>query len=172
MKKRSVFAVLLLPFITLGIYSLYWEVKSKGEMNTLGADIPTAWLIIIPFVNIWWLWRFSKGVERVTQGKMSGVVAFLLLWLLGFIGQAIVQDAFNNVGAQPAVAGMPSTGQPYTPVAPQFGQAPATPQTNGYPQVAQTPTVPQPSAYPQTGSAQVPQPQQPPTPPNPPLVSG
>lgn len=36
MKKRSPIAVLLLPFITLGIYSIVWQVKTKLEMNRSG----------------------------------------------------------------------------------------------------------------------------------------
>ena len=98
MKNRSPVAVLLLPFITFGIYCLYWAVVTKGEMNKLGATIPTAWLIIVPFVNIWWMWKYSEGVEQVTGEKMSTVLAFILQFLLGFIGQAIIQDSFNKVG--------------------------------------------------------------------------
>lgn len=96
MKKRNPIAVFALPFVTFGIYSIYWFVKTKGEMVELGADIPTAWLLIVPIVNIWWMWKYSQGVEKVTGAKLSGVLAFVLLWLLGNIGQAIVQDSFNN----------------------------------------------------------------------------
>ena len=96
MKNRNPFAVALLPFVTFGIYGLYWEVKTKGEMNTLGTNIPTAWLILVPIVNIWWLWKYSEGVEHVTGGKLSGVLAFILLFALGSIGAAIIQDSFNN----------------------------------------------------------------------------
>ncbi len=98
MKHRSPLAVFFLPFVTFGIYSLYWMVKTKVEMNARGATIPTAWLIIVPLVNIWWLWKYSEGVDHVTGGKMSGVLAFILLFLLGNIGGAIVQDSFNKVG--------------------------------------------------------------------------
>jgi hypothetical protein len=105
MKQRSVVAVLLLPFITLGFYSWYWAVKTKGEMNAMGEKIPTAWIWLIPIIGfIWWYWEYSKGVEHVTKEKMSGVLAFILMWLLGFIGQAIIQDSFNNIGAPAAAA--------------------------------------------------------------------
>lgn len=104
MKHRSPIAVLLLPFITFGLYSLYWEVMTKIEMNNQGAKIPTAWLIIVPIVNIWWLWKYSEGVEYVTKEKMSGVLAFILLFLLGFIGSAIIQDSFNKAGGGEAAA--------------------------------------------------------------------
>lgn len=97
MKKRSVGGVVVLSIITLGIYAIYWMVATKGEMNSQGANIPTAWLIIVPIANIWWTWKYAEGVERVTSGGLSAGVAFLLLWLLGLIGMAIVQSAFNKV---------------------------------------------------------------------------
>lgn len=96
MKNRNPIAVAVLTLVTLGIYGIYWAVSTKGEMNKLGAEIPTAWLIIVPLVNIWWLWKYSEGVEKVTGGKLSGVLAFILLLVLDLIGAAIVQDSFNN----------------------------------------------------------------------------
>ncbi len=89
MKNRSPIAVLLLPFITFGIYSLVWSVKTKNEMNALGASIPTAWLLIIPFVNLYWMWKYAQGVQHVTKGGLSQVAAFLLLLFLSVIGMAI-----------------------------------------------------------------------------------
>ena len=99
MQHRDPIMVILLSIITLGIYGLFWYVVTKNEMNTKGAQIPTAWLIIIPFVNIWWYWKFSEGVELVTNKGMGAAVAFLLLWLLGTIGEAIIQNELNKVAA-------------------------------------------------------------------------
>ncbi len=99
MQHRDPIMVILLSIITLGIYSLFWYVATKNEMNTKGAQIPTAWLIIIPFVNIWWYWKFCEGVELVTNKGMGVAVAFLLLWLLGTIGEAIIQNELNKVAA-------------------------------------------------------------------------
>ena len=97
MQHRNPIMVFLLSIITLGIYSLFWYVTTKNEMNAKGAQIPTAWLIIIPFVNIWWYWKFCEGVELVTNKGMGVAVAFLLLWLLGIIGEAIIQNELNKV---------------------------------------------------------------------------
>lgn len=108
MKQRNPIAVALLPFITFGIYGIYWEVKTKGELNAKGATIPTAWLIIIPIVNYYWLWKYSEGVEKVTNGKMSGVIAFILLALLGSIGAAIIQDEFNKVSTASSATAVPT----------------------------------------------------------------
>ncbi len=103
MQKRSPAAVFLLALVTLGLYSWYWSVKTKGEMNKLGETIPTAWIWLIPIVGIlWWQWKYAEGVEHVTKGKMSAVMAFILLWLLGSIGQAIIQDSYNKLDASAA----------------------------------------------------------------------
>lgn len=120
MKKRSPLIVLVLPLVTFGLYSLYWAVKTKGEMNKLGANIPSALLILVPVVNIWWIWKHSEGVDHVTGGKMSAVLAFILVFLLGFIGQAIIQDSFNKIGevapTEPTAAEPPAA--PTEPAAP------------------------------------------------------
>ncbi len=97
MRKRSVAGVVVLSIVTLGIYAVYWMVATKGEMNARGEEIPTAWLIIVPIANIWWTWKYAEGVDRVTSGRLSAGVAFLLLWLLGLIGMAIIQSTFNKV---------------------------------------------------------------------------
>ena len=117
MQQRSPLTVVLLTLVTFGIYGLYWEVKTKGEMNALGADIPTAWLIIVPIANYWWLWKYSQGVEKVTGGKLSGALVFIIMLLAGFIGIAIVQDSFNNIGTTPPTAAVP----PAAPAAPTAG---------------------------------------------------
>jgi len=104
MTKRSPIAVFFLSIFTLGIYIIIWRVKTKGEMNRLGSNIPSAWLIIIPFVNIWWLWEYAGGVEKVTNKGMSQVVAFILLVLLSAIGDAVIQDSFNKINLVSEVA--------------------------------------------------------------------
>ncbi|MEI8187819.1 MAG: DUF4234 domain-containing protein [Candidatus Saccharibacteria bacterium] len=106
MTKRSPIAVALLGFPTLGIYWWYWQVKTKTEMNSMGETIPTAWFWLIPYLGyIYWLFLYSKAVNNVTKGQLSTATTFLLCWLLGFIGYAIVQDSFNAVAeASPAPA--------------------------------------------------------------------
>lgn len=122
MKQRNPLAVFLLGLITGGIYSLYWAVKTKDEMNKLGEKIPTVWVWLIPIVgSIWWIWKYSEGVEHVTQNKVSAVLAFILYFLLGNIGQAIIQNHFNEPTA-------PAMADPVQYTAPVVAQAPvATP---------------------------------------------
>jgi len=89
--------VFFVSLITFGIYGLVWYVKTKNEMNAKGAQIPTAWLLIIPIANIYWLWKYSQGVEFVTKKETSAAVAFILIFLLSVIGMAIIQSRFNAV---------------------------------------------------------------------------
>ena len=103
MTQRSPIAVFFLPAITFGIYALVWLVKTKNEMNSQGAEIPTAWLLLVPIVSIWWLWKFAEGVGKVTRGDTSGGLAFVLLALLGNIGMAVIQSSLNK-RALPAAA--------------------------------------------------------------------
>ena len=107
MIKRNPIVVFLLTIVTFGLYSWYWLVKTKGELNAANNNdprIPTAWIWLIPVVGtLWWLWKFSEGVGKYTNDKLSNIMAFVVLFLLPFgIGQAVVQDALNKVESAPA----------------------------------------------------------------------
>ncbi len=167
MKNRNPILVFVYGLITFGIYSLVWAVKTKGEMNQLGEKIPTAWIILIPLVGpIWFYWAYSQGVGHITQEKMSAILAFILLFLLGAIGEAIIQDSFNNIagapaspvsagvstapGAAPTVMANPNVNQTSgaTPITPSAQAQPAsrviqpsTPSSNGPTQPPTTPTI-------------------------------
>ncbi len=108
MKYREIWKAIALTIITFGIYGIVWQVKVKGEMNSIGAEIPTAWWLIVPIGNIWWLWKYSQGVDKVTKGKYTAGVSFLLLFLLSVIGQAIIQTEFNVMaGGKPVESKTP-----------------------------------------------------------------
>ncbi len=96
MNRRSVASVIILTLITFGIYAIVWFVKSKDEMVKQGADIPTAWLMLVPIASIYWMWKWAGGVEHVTKGKSAQAINFILVFLLGLIGMAIIQSTFNK----------------------------------------------------------------------------
>ena len=96
MQYRNPTTVFFLSLITFGIYPIVWYVQTKDEMNAKGAEIPTAWLLIVPIANFYWLWKYAEGVEKTTNGDKSAGVAFCLLLFLGCIGMAIIQSAFNR----------------------------------------------------------------------------
>jgi membrane protease YdiL (CAAX protease family) len=99
MKRRSIAGVIIFPFLTLGIYTLYWFVKTKGELNAKGAQIPTAWLVIIPLVNIWWVWKYFEGAQTVSEGRLNGILNFVLyLFFTLIVPMVICQLDYNKQG--------------------------------------------------------------------------
>ena len=132
MTPRSPIAVFAYSILTLGIYQWYWLVKTKGELNRSQAKVavPTAFVWLIPIVGgVWWYWKYAEAVDEVTHGKYSTPVSFLIIWLLGTIGCAIMQYAFNESHEQPIVTQPTnSTGDGYgNPYAPNYSQPSAQP---------------------------------------------
>ena len=100
MKVRSPAAVFFLPIITLGIYAIYWYVATKNDLNKLvEPKVPTAWLLIVPIAGWIWIWKFAGSVSSYTKGASSQGTTFILLFLLGGIGQAIAQSNINKTAA-------------------------------------------------------------------------
>ena len=109
MKNRNPLLVFFFSILTFGIYSWYWMIKTKSEMNKMGEKVPTAWIVLIPLVgSFWFYWKYSEGAENVTQKDLNKIVFFIALFLLGPIGQAIVQDSFNKIVATPTYVPSPT----------------------------------------------------------------
>lgn len=94
-KNKNIFLVYLWSFLTFGIYSLVWTVKSKRDLNALGAQIPTSWLLIIPLANIFWLYKYAEGYSHVAK-KDSAAMNFVIFFFLGFLAPFIVQSEINK----------------------------------------------------------------------------
>ena len=101
-KKRDVVTVYLLTIITLGIYGIYWEVQTKEELNKLGAEIPTAWLLIVPIANIYWLYKYAEGFSLKVKKDNNGILWFLVFWFISIIMPAIVQPELNKLADKKA----------------------------------------------------------------------
>ena len=111
MKKRNPFVVALLSFVTLGIYTIVWYVKTKGELIERGGEIPTAWLMIVPVANIYWLYQYFRAAEKVTAGQVKGLAFFMIIMIstvidsvmtYGISGPIIeVTDATNEIVINP-----------------------------------------------------------------------
>jgi len=96
-KKRSPIAVVLLSIVTLGIYALYWFVVTKDEMNGLGAKVPTAILIIIPIVNIYWLYKYAEAFATVVKKDNNTILWFVLVWFIAIIAMPLMQIELNKL---------------------------------------------------------------------------
>jgi hypothetical protein len=96
MQNRSPIAVLVLSLVTLGIYALVWHVKTKTELNrSYAAEIPTAWILLIPFVGgLYWMWKWSAGAEKATG--ISAISIFLLMFVVPVVGIPVMVSKFNQ----------------------------------------------------------------------------
>jgi len=90
-----VIALLVVPagFIVGAIGRMWdWAVaKPIEEMKAMGIQLPSDWRYFAPLSCYGWLWKFSKGIEAITEGKMRPRRVFAAVFLLGVIGFVIVQ---------------------------------------------------------------------------------
>lgn len=96
-KYRNIFLVYLFTIITFGIYTIYWFVSTKRDINSLGAKIPTAWLMIIPIVNIYWMFKYLQGYTKVMKKDNGFLIVLIAVCLaLGFLIPGIIQYGLNQ----------------------------------------------------------------------------
>jgi hypothetical protein len=62
-------------------------------------------IVAVP-VAFYWLFKFSKAVNHYTHGELNTAITFMLLWLLRFIGIAVMQDKFNDMLVAGGMAGI------------------------------------------------------------------
>lgn len=96
-KNRNIALCILFGIVTFGIYIIYWFVKTKDEINSLGAKIPTAWLIIIPIVNWYWYYKYAEGWSKYVKKDDNAVMWFLLYLLLSPVVMIIFQMELNKL---------------------------------------------------------------------------
>jgi hypothetical protein len=98
-QRRDMLFIALMLLVTCGFYYIYWAVKTKNEINSLGGHIPTAWLAIIPFANFYFWYKYAQDFVRyVLKGEQSSVISyFLLIAVLPIVGIFIIQSHLNEL---------------------------------------------------------------------------
>lgn len=95
---RDLIVMFILSILTLGFYLIYWTVITKNELNKNGANIPTAWLMIIPFANLYFYYKFAQAFAvQVLKDKSLTIPYFLLIPFLKPLGVLIYQAHMNRV---------------------------------------------------------------------------
>ncbi len=97
MMKQGAIKIILLTFVTCGIYGIYWLYKIGEELRERGADIPGFWQAFVPILGLLWLYKWAQGIEQVSGGRTSAVT--LLIVYLFFFPAAVfmVQGALQDV---------------------------------------------------------------------------
>lgn len=104
-KYRNPVAVIIFSVITFGIYALYWVVKTKKEINGLGARIPTAWLVIIPIVNIYFFYKYAEGFSLFVKKDNNPILWFLFYLVIAPVAMLFVQMELNKYVQVPENSG-------------------------------------------------------------------
>ncbi len=106
MKNRNIFVVFILNILTLGLYYIFWLEDTKRDMVKKGADIPSTWLVLIPVIYLWYLWKWSVAAKQVTN-RLNPFVISLIMHFLWIIGPSIMQQLFNSVDDRPIAPNQP-----------------------------------------------------------------
>jgi hypothetical protein len=112
--------LLLIPFIiVLGIIAAANR-NSNASGSVGGASVITVIIVTliamvaVVIVPVYWNLKYARAVNEYTNGELSTAVVFLLLWVLRFVGMAVIQDKFNdmiamgNTGGLAPINGMPA----------------------------------------------------------------
>jgi magnesium-transporting ATPase (P-type) len=103
-KHRSPVAVIILFLLTFGIYAVYWTFKTRDEINSLGASIPTAWLIFVPIANFYFMYCYSEGFSLFVKKDNSAILWFLLFFFVSPVAVILVQIELNKLAAPGGIA--------------------------------------------------------------------
>lgn len=98
-KKRNPVFVLIFSIITFGLYAIYWAVKTKNEINSLGANIPSAWLLI-PMAHFYFWYKYAEGFSTYVKKDNNGILWFLLYLFLSPVAMIIFQVELNKLAEQ------------------------------------------------------------------------
>jgi hypothetical protein len=106
-RNRNPIGIIILSIITFGIYALYWIVKTKGEINSLGGKIPTALLAIIPIANVYFFYKYAEAFSTYVKKDNATIMWFLLFLVIAPVAMILVQITLNEyatAGEKKAVA--------------------------------------------------------------------
>ena len=95
-QKRELWVMALLMLVTFGFYFIYWAVTTKRELYRLGADIPTAWLLIIPIAHFYFWYRYADAFTTYIKKGADPIGYFLLMALMPIVGIFVIQYELNK----------------------------------------------------------------------------
>jgi len=80
--------------LVAGAFGRLWDwcvTQLVEQMKVKGIQLPTTWRYFAPFASYGWLWKFSKGIEAITEGRIRAAGVFAAVFFLGIVGFIIVQ---------------------------------------------------------------------------------
>jgi len=96
MEERNIVVVLLLSLVTFGIYALYWFYKTGKELRQRGKEISHFIFLFIPFLNLYYLYKYWKAAETITGHSLLLQGAITIFF--GPVYPAMIQAKYNDIG--------------------------------------------------------------------------
>ena len=95
-----IIATIVVPAgIIAGAFGRLWEwcvVQPIEEMSAKGIQLPTTWPYFALFGSYGWLWKFSKGIEAITERRIRAAGVFASVFFLGIIGFVIIRAVMQR----------------------------------------------------------------------------
>jgi len=85
-KERDPMMVLVYTFLTCGLYMLYWLFETSKELTELKAELPELWFIIIPGLNLYFMYKYLEEWHRIVKYEQD----FMMVLLIAFVFSPIV----------------------------------------------------------------------------------
>jgi len=83
--------------LTCGIYGFYWQIVTKNEINEVGGDIPTAWLLLVPIANFYWLWKYVESWLKVTKEYKELTILLIVYLIFPPLAIMWIQEGLNTI---------------------------------------------------------------------------
>lgn len=103
MRKRNLLMMIVLSFLTLGIYSIYWycsfQSELKRETNEGFGGLGHLLATIFTFGIYYIVWSYNAGKRLEKQGAEDWSLIYLILTIvgLGIINMLLMQNQANNL---------------------------------------------------------------------------
>ena len=101
---EPVFFIIALFVVPAGVFvgaiGRVWEwcvVKPIEEMKAKGVQLPSDWRYFAPIGSYIWLWKFSKGIEAITDRRIRAAEVFASVFFLGIIGFFIIRYTIHRL---------------------------------------------------------------------------
>lgn len=85
-----------------GAFGRLWDwcvTQPIEEMSAKGIQLPTTSGYFALFGSYGWLWKFSKGIEAITERRIRAAGVFASVLFLGFLGFVIIRHRLARVTA-------------------------------------------------------------------------
>jgi hypothetical protein len=98
-----IIATIVVPAgLIAGAFGRLWDwcvAQPIEQMKVKGVQLPTTWRYFAPFGSYGWLWKFSKGIEAITERRIRAAGVFASVFFLGIIGLVIIRWRLAKVAA-------------------------------------------------------------------------